>query len=202
MLVNLNVHEKYKIEIERLLEEGHILSDVITSYEFLNENYGKMEQIQLLTVEKESGKTWNEIFKQYMTDNPVFEPRSFDSDYLLQLMSTPEITPDDIMIADRVSQNSITPFETVINNRIEGNSWKEINAGLEIVNGSSKIPHVPVTAEQLDKYSNSGLYRRQIVESLVTAWKIGRTGDEIINKVKAGSTTEDIYAEYYTEKYY
>ncbi len=96
LLIELDVHSKFKSEMERLLTEGHALPDILTTYEFLYDDYGKMEYMEILVKEKESGMTWSKIFSNYRIYNPEFIPKSFDFGYLESLMETRNLTIDDI----------------------------------------------------------------------------------------------------------
>ncbi|MFZ5968693.1 MAG: hypothetical protein ACOYVK_16185 [Bacillota bacterium] len=203
LLIDFNVHSQFKEEIERLIREGHKLPDILSGYEFLYHNYGTVQELENFITQKESGKTWKQIFGEYNKNNAEFIPRSFDTDYLEGLMKTPSITSDDIMIADRISYESGQAFEELINKKMEDKSWKTLNAEVGIINSASILPRVEVTSEQLKKYLASGaLTEQQIVEAFVLAQKLGKSTDVIIGKVKAGYTEESIIQEYCTEKYY
>ena len=76
MLVVLDVHDTYKTEIEKLIVLGKRLPDILIAYQFLNDNYGKLEELDDLLVEKESGKAWIDVFCSYRQNNPEFTPRS------------------------------------------------------------------------------------------------------------------------------
>lgn len=203
LLIKLNVQEVFKNEIERLIKEGHKLPDLLIAYEFLNENFGKQEELEELSIEKQGGKTWTEIFKSYNTANGEFIPRAFEPDYLERLMKATNITPDDIMIADIIAAKLQKDYDGIIVLRLDDMSWKEINGELGILSSIKHLPRVQVTNEEIDKYkSTAGLSEDQIVDGFVIAEKLGKTEKEIIDKIKAGYSREKIYAECYQEKYY
>ncbi|MHB8064384.1 MAG: hypothetical protein ACYDG2_17425 [Ruminiclostridium sp.] len=203
LLKNLNVHIIFKNEIERLIKSSKELPDILTAYAFLNDSYGSMKDIEVLVKEKASGKKWVDIFKAYNKSNPEFVPRNFDSQYLEKLLETPGIDQEDIMIADRVSQNTKVAIEEVINKRIEGSNWRLINAQYEIVNGQEKSPHLSVTRSQLTKYTNqTKLSEKQVIEALTIASKQGISADSVLKSIKQGLSKEEIYSKAYEEKYY
>lgn len=203
LLIALEVHDKYKSEIERLLKENHKLPDILTAYSFLNDSYGSMEELEVLVGSKESGKTWTQIFKDYNQGNSEFVPGNFDSNYLEKLRKTPGISTDDIMIGDRVSQITSKPFEEVIEKRIKGVSWKDINGDLNILNGQAALAHVKVTREQVTQYTKDGkLTEQKVVEAFVLAAKLDKTALEIVNKEKLGLSKEEIYAACFESKFY
>jgi hypothetical protein len=202
LLIKLNVHTKFKNEIERLITAGHKLPDILVDYEFLNDSFGQMQEIEMLVRARESGKSWAAVFEDYNRNNPEFVPGSFEPGYLENLMKTPGITSDDIMIADRVSQKVSKPFKDVLEKRISRMLWKVINAELDVVNAQTKIPHVPVTPEQIDKYTSSEMEKEKVVLAFVIAMKMEKNVEDIINRIKAGATKEQIYDECYTQKYY
>lgn len=202
LLTTLDVQPKFKQEVERLLKEGHKLPDLLTAYSFLNDCFGKIEQLENLSKEKQAGQTWEQIFKTYNTNNQQFTPRAFDSEKLEKLMKSSTINTDDIMIGDRVSFTSGHAFDDIINKRMEGETWKQINEELGIVNSQSKLPCVQVTNEQIQKYTIQGLSQDEVVQAFVLAKKLVKTPEEIISMVKAGYSQEKIYAQCYQEKYY
>ena len=203
MIVLLNVHDVFKTHIEDLIVEGMQLTDLMIAYTFLNDCYGSIEQLEILVNQRELGLSWVDIFTGYNDENPAFEPSNFNFDYLDEIMAIDGITADDIMIADRVSQNMDIPFEDVIEGRINGEIWKDINAELGIVNGQSAMPRVPVTSEQLKKHTAGDLLSEQlVVETLVTAFKLGINEQKAIDKAKEGYTAERFFAEVLEDRYY
>ncbi|MBO8173609.1 MAG: hypothetical protein H0Z33_17210 [Bacillaceae bacterium] len=203
LLMDYQVHPKFKQEIERLVLEDYKIWNLLIAYEFLYHHFGKSEELEVLVVKREEqGTSWEEIFKQYRDADAAFIPRSFDSDELEKLMNTPGISSDDIMIADRISFESGESFETLITARMEGQSWQEINAQVDILYSKDQLPRVPVTSEQLDKFTHStGLSEEQAVEAFVLAYKVGKEPKLIIEKLESGATEEAIFAESYLEKY-
>lgn len=203
LLKELNVHISFKNEIERLINKKYKLPDILTAYSFLNDNYGKIEDIEVLVKEKVSGKQWSQIFKNYLKNNPEFVPSNFDSQYLDKLLQTPGISDDVIMITDRVSQKAKTDFSEIFDKKINGLSWRLINAQYGIVNGLEKSPHLSVTREQLDKYANKyKLSEKQVIEAMALANKLELSDDDVLEAVKNGLSKEDIYSKAYHEKYY
>ena len=200
-LSEYDVHIKFQNEIERLKSKNHQIADIMIVYSFLCDQYGLMNSIEKMIIEKETGISWDIVFKDYKNNNTEFVPRAFDYDYLQELMDVPGLTSDDIMISDRVSLKTELNFETIIEKKIKGCSWKEINAELNILNSQEKFPHVPITVEDINKYSSKGLTENEIVISLVTAFKLSLSGDEVIKKIVDGYTNEQIIAEYFIKKY-
>lgn len=202
MLVALDVHEKFKNEIERLIVEGHNLLDILIAYEFLYQRYGVLEELERIVLEKESGKSWGTVFQSYTQSHSEFIPRAFNPDYLEGLMKTPGITSDDIMIADRVSIVSGITVDELIKQEMEDATWKEINANLDIFNSSSQLPRVQITQDQLTKYMAAGLTEQQVAEAFVLANKLGVDAETIITKAKSGYNEDKIIAEILAQKYY
>ena len=202
LLTQLNVHEKYINEMGRLLKEEHKISDILTAYSFLNDKFGRLQEIETLIKEKESGKAWTDIFKEYNKKNPEFVPGSFETGYLEELMKAPGITADDIMLADRVSQKTGKTMQEVMEKRMVGETWKDINAWLDIVNGDEALLRVSVSPEQIDKYVNAGMDRDVVVEGYVIANKLNQKAEIVINELKTGTSVEKLLDKYYTQKYY
>ncbi len=203
LLKVLNVHTIFKKEIERLIKAGFKVPDILTAYSFLNDCYGNMADIELLVKEKKSGEQWENIFKDYNKKHPGFVPSNFDSKYLDKLLKTSGIDQDDVMIADRVSQNAEVNFEDVINKKIQGLSWRLINAQYGIVNGREESPHLKLTSEQLAKHvSQTNLPEVEIINALTTANKLGLSADNVLKSIKQGLSKEEIYADVYQAKFY
>ena len=202
MLVELNVPESFKEEIEHMYSKGYKVPDALIAYEFLYQNYGKIYELEVLIVEKESGKAWNTIFNEYNKNKGEFEPRNFEDGKLEELFRMPGITPDDIVIADRIEQQTGEEFDELIAMRVKGMEWKNINEELEIINTSNELPRVAVTSAQVNKYmTETGLSEEQVIEALVLAQKLGKDGKAVLDKIKAGKTEENIIAECLEEKY-
>jgi hypothetical protein len=202
LLATLQVHEKYADEIERLLIEGHNLPDILTAYSFLNDNFGRLEELEILVLKKEEGKSWTDIFSKYNKENPEFVPRSFEAGYIEEVMKDSTITADDIMLADRVSQKSGKTMQEIMEKRMLGESWKEINAWLDILNGDEVLPRVTVSPEQIDKYVNAGMDREVVVKGYVIAMKLSKKADTVMKELKEGTRVEELLDSYYTHKYY
>ncbi|QMV42435.1 hypothetical protein [Cohnella cholangitidis] len=202
LLTELNVHDKFKQEIDRLLAADHKLPDLLVAYLFLYQSYGQLSDLEPMVANKESGKKWSAIFSEYANAHPVFAPRAFDSSYLEELMQTPNLNSDDIMIADRVSFAIGKPFEEIISIRLKSISWKAANADLGILYSADKLPRVQITAEQMNKYTAPGkLTEDQVAQAFVIANKAGKSADSVIEQIKAGYSEEAILAQAYSEKY-
>lgn len=202
LLIGLNVHGKHKEDIEELLLSGYRLPDIMIAYEYLYHSYGTMENLKTFILQRSKNMDWKTIFSQYKQNDTPFIPRSYHSDYLEKLMETPGLTSDDIMIADRISYEASKDIDELLNKRMEGNSWRTINAEVNILNSSDIIPRVQVTSEDIQKYSNGSFTDQQIIEAFVLAEKLKHNSEEIINKMKAGHTEEAIQKEIYEAKYY
>lgn len=202
LLENLNVHVKFKNEIERLIKKDKKLPDILMAYSFLNDCYGGMEDIEKLVDKNQSGKKWPDIFKEYFKNNPEFVPRDFESDYLERLLDS-GTNQDTIMIADRVSQKAKIEIDTLISKKQAGESWRLINAEYGIVNGLEKSPHLSVTRTQLTKYTTqTNLSEKEVINALTIGTKLGKSADSVLNSVKKGLSKEEIYAMAFEEKYY
>lgn len=202
LLTDLNVHTRFKNEIERLIKKGKKLPDILTAYSFLNDCYGYMEDVEKLVNKKEAGVKWSDIFKEYYKSNPEFVPGDFDANYLEKL-SLAGIDEDTIMIADRVSQKTKVEIDAIIGKKQAGESWRLVNAEYGIVNGLEKSPHLPVTRTQLTKYAaQSKLSEKEVVRALSIATKLGLPADNVLASVTKGLSKEEIYAKYFEAKYY
>ncbi len=202
LLKDLNVHIIYKNEIERLMKKGFKVPDILTSYTFLNDCYGNMNDLEAFLKEKKKGMEWADIFKEYNKKHPTFMPSNFDSMYLDKLLKTQDINQDDLMIADRVSQNAKVDFSDVINKRINGVSWRAINAQYKIVNGLEESPHLNVTGEQLERYATqSKLTEEEVIDALTISRKLGSSADSVLKSMKQGLSKEEIYAGAYLKKF-
>lgn len=198
----LDVSDKNTAEFTRLMKKGHKVKDAMIAYEYLYENYGLLSEFEELIKQKESGKTWAQVFKEYSTAHKEFVPTSFKPGYLEELMKDPQITIDDIMNADRISQKGLEKFENIIQAKKEGKTWKEISSKLNLVNTAEKLPRVAVSKVEVEKFKkNMGLTEKQVIDALVIARKLGEDDKTTLNKVKAGNKKDDILAQYYEKKY-
>lgn len=102
IIVELNIPDEYRKEIEKLIEKYEV-SNIFIAYEFLHENYGKLYELELLLHENKSGKDFEQIFSEYKNKNKEYVPSDFPTEYLEDLLNNQAISYDDIMIADRLS---------------------------------------------------------------------------------------------------
>lgn len=202
LILELNVPDLYQNEIGKRIKEKRNVPDILIAYKFLSENYGTVGELEKMLNQKEAGKTFAQLFKEYNETHPEFVPSNFKEGYLEELLKTPGITADDIMIADRISQKGLKTFEELIELRKQGTTWQEINTGFGIINTSEKLPHVSMTSSQVkQQMKQSGLPEKQVVEALVMAGRLDQDSAGVIDKIKAGKQKEDIFAEAYEEKY-
>ena len=202
LLVALDVPEGFQTRIEEMYSKGYKVQDVLAAYEYLYQNYGNIDELGWLMTQKKDGKAWKDIFKEYKKTHEEFAPRNFDSGMLEKTFKTPGITPDDVIIADRISQESGMDFEELINMRGQGKTWKDINLEFGVVTTSGELPRVSINSTQVSSYMKStGLSEEVVLEALVLAQRLDEDGKTIVQKIKAGSTKEDILAESLSAKY-
>ncbi|THF72582.1 hypothetical protein E6C55_32710 [Cohnella fermenti] len=202
LITALDVHEKFKQEVERLIKEGHSLPDVLIAYEFLYQSYGRMQDLEPLIKQKEDGKEWDAVFTDYNRKHETYVPRSFDSEYLEGLLKTPGVTPDDIMLADRLSFVTDTEVKDILEDRLESDkSWKQIAVELNVLNGSSSLPRVQITEEELAAFSTDTFTEDNVAEAFVLAQKLAETPESVVELMQAGKSEEAIMAASYSHKY-
>ncbi len=198
----LKATEKLQKKIEDMFIKGYRVPDVLTAYEFLYDNFGTLNELENLLNKKKDGQYWASIFKEYNKNKKEFTPGNFKQGELESLMESNNITPDDIMMADKISQKGLGTFSELVNKRMKGWDWQDISSELGVINTSGSFPKVAVDKEELEGYLNStSLTKQQIVKGFVIAAKVGKPQADIIGKLKAGNKEEDVMAEYYSEKY-
>ncbi|CAG7658640.1 hypothetical protein ACFQI7_32635 [Paenibacillus allorhizosphaerae] len=203
LLAKRDVHPKMKDELERLMMLGHRVPDLLIAYEFLYQAYGQKKDLEAFVLLKESGKAWEGIFQDYGRNHAAFQPRAFDSKELESLTMTAGITSSDIIIADRLAFVSGQPFNDLLRSKVEGGkSWKDVSADLDILNGAGVLPRVQISAEQMNRYTQTAkLTEQQVAEAFVLAGKVEETPEIIIGKKQSGTTPEAIMADYWNRKY-
>lgn len=201
-LIDFQVHEKHQTVLDQWIVDGVSLTDLLIGYTYLYHQFGQIDHLQSMLVQREQETEWADIFKTYRDEHPLFEPRAFDSELLELWHSTPGMTSDDIMLADLLSFVTATPVEEVWVERTEGKSWKEQAAEAGILYSKDTLPVVPITMEQLEAFTNStGLNEDQVAQAFVLADKLRVEAEEIIVRMDEGVTEADIYAELLTAAY-
>lgn len=202
MIEKNNVPNEYMTQLNKLVVKGYKMNDILTAYDYLYENYGKVNEMEAMLKQKKSNNNWAKTFTEYIKDKKQFIPSKFKDGYLEALLATPGITPDDEMIADRLSQMGVDKFQNLIAMRIEGKTWKEIKTQFGIINTEEKQPRITISSNQVNKYAkDTKLTGEQIIEAIVLASKTSMTNDEVITQIKAGNKKEDIYSQYYSKKF-
>lgn len=193
-LTSLDVHDKYKAELERL-DESHDRADLMVAYTFLFYQYGKIDQLEPLVKQREDGASWENVFLDYRKLHKAFVPQTFDTQYLESLTSAATINSDDIMIADRLAFVSRISVKEIFSSKLEGGKgWKDIAAELNIVNGSSSLPRVEITAEQLGQFTTKEFPEDKVAEAFVLAQKVGMESKDVVSKMKEGRSEANIMA--------
>ncbi|MDT8718753.1 hypothetical protein IAI10_19015 [Clostridium sp. 19966] len=201
VLVQFSVDEGYRDEIDKLIAEGNNMTDIFTAYDFLNDNYGMLKDLEMLLQEKRKGANWTNIFSKYKAESRNFKPSDFSAEYLNKLLGEYKLTAEDIMLADRVSQLSGKKFEDIIENKRKGKTWSEIKKEIGIINLQADMERVSIASNDVKKYVGENFSQQQAMDALVMAKKLNKEANVVVNEIKAGKTQEDIYAEYYAEKY-
>lgn len=202
LMAKLEVPEKYRNEVDRLIKIGYKVPDTLIAYEFLNENYGQMKELEQLLSKNKSVRSWSKVFEDYKKAKKEFVPRNFDSKTLDQVMNMPGITPDDVMNADRISQMGLKNFNELIKMRTEGKTWKEINDVFGILNTYEKSPMATIDNYQIEKYcKETSLPKDVIVEATLIAAKSDIKDEEIIKYFKEGKSKGYVYEKYYSKLY-
>lgn len=202
MLAELKVPDKFKGEIEKSLKKGYNTPEVLIAYQYLYENYGQVSDLEKLLAKKKSGKQWSAIFREYTAASKPFVPSNFKQGYIESLIEKYHFTPDDIMIADRISQKGIKTFDELVEMKKQGKTWEQINTELGILNTEEKLPRLALTSGQVKKLmQDTKLSEQQVVNALVMAEKLDKDDTEVLDMVKAGEKDDDIYAAGFDEKY-
>ena len=202
LLAKYHIAETYQNKLDELIISGRKVSDVLISYEYLYYQYGTMSEMLDLLDKRKQGKVWTDIFTEFKNGIEPYTPKNFEQSKIEELMNTPNLTPDDIMIADRLSQMNLVSFDSVIEKLSTGTSWESINLGLGILNTSNELPHVAITRIQVRNYMKStGLTEVQVISAFILSQKYELNADQIMTKVKAGAKEESIVAQLLQEKY-
>lgn len=200
LLVQLNVPQEFRDQLEKLMKDGKQVQDILPLYNFLYDNYGTIDELKGLVIKLESGENLGDIISEYNSAHPEFVPTKFEETYLENLMKTMSI--DDILIADRLSQKGLAKFEDLIAKRQSSISWKSINTSLGFINTSDQLPRMSLTHAQVNKcMQDNELNEKDATDALVLTWKTGKDYATVSSELKSGKKKEDIYAEAYNEKY-
>lgn len=194
-----SIPENTQWYLKELASEGYSEEDIRIAYAFLNDQYGKKEDLVPLLTEAANGLAWETIFTNYNDTHNSFIPRAYDSEYLDQIMQSENITSDDIMICDRLSFASGQDFNTLMMRFMEGENWEMLSEELGIINSQRSLIRVPVTTDDINLYTQSyGLSENQVVEGFVLAAKFDMEVEGVLVKLMSGDTEEKIMA-YYLE---
>jgi hypothetical protein len=201
MAAEFEIPLKYEDAISQMLKKKYKLNEIMTAFDYLYQNYGLISELEPLLADYKNLNSWTQVFEKYNAAHKEFVPKDFSLE-LLQKLTKAGMSSDDIIIADRLSQKSLSTFEELITMRENGKTWRDINIGLGVVNVSGKLLRVTVTNSQIKKYMDAtGLSRSRVMEAFVLAEKMDMNIDDIIDKFSNNEKKEKIYDECYSEKY-
>lgn len=201
ILSEFSVTKPYRDEINKLIEKGYAIPNIFIAYNFLNDNYGWIKDLEFLVQENKAGMNWTSIFSKYKSQNKNYKPSDFSFEYLNKIIEQYKLSTEDIMLADRVSQLGGEKFEDIIKEKKNGKSWSEIKEKRGIINLQDGAEKVSIASSEVKKYISNDFKEQQAIDALVMARKLNKDASIIINEIKSGKSQEDIYAEYYIEKY-
>lgn len=199
-LVQMDVPTAFSGKLNELITQGQKVENILPAYNFLYDNYGTIDELNGLVVRLEAGGKLGELIKEYNSSHQEFVPSDFEPSYLEDLLKT--MTIDDVMIADRLSQKGLASFEDLRAKRESGLSWKEINAGLGVLNSAEELPRLSLTKAQVNKcMQDNGLSEEEALDVLILTWQTGQDYAAVSSDLKRGKQKEQIQAEAYTAKY-
>jgi hypothetical protein len=196
-----DIPDSYVSQIADLAEKGYEVKDIFIAYEFLNQKYGSMTDLEALLVKNKTGQKWKDIFKEYNATNKDFTPSDFPTGVLESLLKT-GMTPDDIMIADITSKKDMTEFNNLIDRKKKGEKWKDIKTDLKLVNSDEKIKRMPIAQDKIDEaVKNNKVTRKEAIDTLSLANKTGKPASEVCGEIKSGKSKDEILSEGLDLKY-
>lgn len=202
LIAKYNVPTQYQNEISRLIAKGYKETNVLIAFEFLNQNFGLISEMEPLLKLQKTVKNWSIVFQEYTKKIEAKKPRDFSNKYINDLLTVKKLSMDDLLIADNISRRGISTFEKLIDYREKGMLWKNINLRLGVISVSSKMPRIALSDAQIGKYTKSGdINTEQVVLAATIAEKTDMDMEKVIKAIKQGKNKEEIYGMAYTEKY-
>jgi membrane-associated HD superfamily phosphohydrolase len=202
VIAEFNPCQIYLNKINKEIEDGNDIDDVFICYNFINEKYGNIEEMDKLLSQKKEGLEWKGIFEEYCKTNKEFTPSNFEEGFIEKELNGNNIDTNDIMIADRISQKGVEKFQELIDKRKKGESWRDIKSSLGIINLEEKLGSISITSGDVEKYrANVDLSDDEIISALVLARKSNVSDSRVLEEINNGKNHEEIYAEIYTDKF-
>lgn len=201
-LVAYRVPLKLQQAIENRIRDGYRLPDIMIGYAFLYPRFGTVEHLNAMLDRRSNGDSWTAIFTDFNREQPAFSPRNFESEQLEQLMNTPSLSADDIMIADRLSFVTGKSIDDILLQKQSIPHWYPVTSDAGVLFTADELPRVQMTSEQLQKFmKETGWTEDRVTAAFVTADQLGQEPDAVIGKLKAGDSEEAIAAAVYEAKY-
>lgn len=201
-ILEFNVGELYLSKITKHLKNNDKYLDILMAYDLVNENYGTVDDFENILNDRKANKEWVQIIKEYIEKQIKYEQRKYDNDEIKELLSDTDITTNDLMIADRLSQKGIKTFDDLISLRKKGKGWREINESLGILNVVEKYPVLSIKLSDVEKHKkSSGLSEKQVKDVLIEAKKYNKDFEEAFKFAKKGKSKIELKASFLEEKY-
>lgn len=198
-IASLQIDGKRLEKIYQLVDSGFSVPEILTAFRFLNEQYGGLDEMDILLNKKSQGISWSKIFDDYLNEYPEFKMTAFDEKELNSYRAG-GLTTDDIMIADRLSQRGYESFEELIGKRQKGESWKSIKENFNVINMEEKLQVVSIDASTIKKITKeNNISEEDAIEAIVLSRNLNVDEDETI-KLKKSNQSKQVVLEKILDK--
>lgn len=176
--------KRHQEKMSSIIDEGYLSSDVFIAHDLLSECYATNSELKEF-INKKGNRDWADVYEEYINSKPKFIPKNFDESELNKLLSYHGINPDDVMIADKLSQLGYSDFDTLFNQRIKGRTWDEISADLDLINVKPHLTNVTITTDEIERAEKkTGMPKEKVRSLIVAAYKAGKDYNEVLSAKK------------------
>lgn len=199
----LSVPEAYVGQILALTEQGYSLKDIMVLYDFLEDNFGSMDELESMLAQKKAGANFAQLFDTYITSKQDYTQKDFPEGEIDRLLSYQFINIEDILVADIMAQEANVAFDDIMGQLTQGKSWQEVAVSINMLKCDGKADTIVISSGEIEQYAEQNTVSIQKAAKYVAMEKeAGDTQTKANSRIKiAQKSPAQAFADYLEEKY-
>ena len=148
-----SVPEVYVEQILALVEQGYSLRDIMVLYDFLEDNFGSMDELESMLAQKKAGANFVQLFDAYIVSKQDYTQKDFPEGEIDRLLSYQFIDIEDILVADIMAQEANVPFDDIMGQLTQGKGWQEVAVSVNMLTCDGEADTIAISNEEIEQYA-------------------------------------------------